>query len=136
MKIKEQRQSIKILKKKLQSLKRVTYKSSLLHKKLLYYKNKGMGKEKRANCSFCEEQIEINEQLKEMILKIKEENAIALDRISELESNTVAFTSLANGRYSDAVRTCVMDLLTNSVPVRKVEPVMQFVLHMIGIHCS
>ena len=122
------------LKKRLHKFDKAIHKSAALYSRIHYSKTKCAKLANNSKCIYCSELEEKNKQLKEVILDLQEAIALAQDRVAS--SELMKFSTFQNGKYSDAVRACVMELLTNNVPVRRVEPVMASVLKMVDIDYS
>ena len=132
--IKEQRKIIKSYKKSLKHASKATHRATLLYAKQCYYKSKYQAA-KEHSCSDCDhEELEAaNKQLQQTVIELREANAVAHDKILELENTARTYTLFNERRYTDSVRVCVMELLTNGVPVHKVETVLKSVFKMVDI---
>ena len=125
--INEQRKLIKSLKKSMKHVKKAAHRATLLYSKQHYYKSKYQAA--TSGCSYCEELEAANKQLQQ---ELREATALAQDEHDDA-AHAHIHTFFKEGKYVDSVRVCVMELLTNGVPVRRVETVLKTVLKMVGV---
>lgn len=62
-----------------------------------------------------------------------EENAALQEELTQLTSRTI--TTMVNGKYTEEVRLCVMDLLSHNVGIKRVEPIIRAVLKLANVTC-
>ena len=63
-----------------------------------------------------------------------ETNAALKDEVEQLQLRKL--TTFEGGKYSDELRMCVMELLSNNVAILQVVPVIQSVLKLAGVTCN
>lgn len=73
------------------------------------------------------------EQLQQEKKDILEANAEYKDIIKQLESSTKKLTFYEEGKYTDNVRICIMELLSYNVGILNVEPIIRSVLRLAGL---
>jgi len=110
-----------------------------LHSKVAYYKRKSQQKQKEIEeienqCDHCDMLDKENATLKQVNKDILEANAELKGQLQAVQANTLK--TMEEGRYSNEVRMCVMELLSHNVGIRKVEPVIRAVLKLAGIECE
>ena len=134
-KLEQQKENIKKLEKDIKTAEKVGAKRA--HSQLHYHKMKHKElQEKEADnvCEHCDEIEAENAQLKREIVELKDTNAQLLDNIKSLEKRKVV--TFMDGKYTEDVRLCVMDLLSRNVGIRQVEPVVQSVLRLCKMDCD
>ena len=102
-----------------------------------YYQKKCMDLqefEEEETCKHCSELEQENAELKQQLLDLKEANAQLLDELTHLQTRKV--TTFVDGKYTDSVRVCVMELLSRNVGIRQVEPVIRAVMKMCKVNCD
>ena len=85
-------------------------------------------------CKECDELDMIISKLKEESKELREENARLIDKINDEDSRKVNFYS--EGKYSDDLRICIMELLTYNIGILKIEPVLQSVFKLLNVECD
>ena len=97
----------------------------------------------KAKCAYLKNQLETFEckecaELDETIKTLKDEkadllemNAEMIDDLKEQTSKTVTFYN--EGKYSDNLRVCIMELLTSNVGILKIEPVLRSVFKLLNV---
>ena len=63
-----------------------------------------------------------------------EANAQLLETINELRSRKI--TTHKDGKYTNSMRVCVMELLSHNVGIRQVEPVIKAVSKLCEVECD
>ena len=63
-----------------------------------------------------------------------EANAILHDELATLKSRKLV--TYVDGKYTDSMRLCVMDVLSHNVGINQVEPVIRAVLRLAEIECD
>ena len=108
-----------------------------LRDQLRYYKQKSMKVEDQDEaddeCEFCSTSANKVEELQMLYSDLLEENACLKEEITQHKTRTI--TTMVNGRYTEEVRLCVMDLLSHNVGIKKVEPVIRAVLQLANVTC-
>ena len=99
-----------------------------------YYQKKCMDLKEEETCEHCSELEQENAELKQQLLDLNEANAQLLDEVNHLQTRTV--TTYVDGKYTDDVRICVMELLSRNVGIRQVEPVIRAVMKMCKVNCD
>lgn len=61
-------------------------------------------------------------------MDLKQANAQLFDQVHNLQTRKV--TTYMDGKYTDDVRICVMELLSRNVGIRQIEPVIRAVMNL------
>ena len=134
-KIAEQKENIRRLEKEVKESHRASTKR--IQSRANYYQKKCMDLqefEEEETCKHCSELEQENAELKQQLLDLKEANAQLLDELNHLQTRKV--TTFVDGKYTDSVRICVMELLSRNVGIRQVEPVIRAVMKMCKVNCD
>ena len=101
-----------------------------------YYKQKckQVQLQNQSECEHCKEMEEQLLKLKSMNIELMEANATLHDEIATLKSRKLE--SCVDGKYTDSMRVCIMDILSRNVGMKQVEPVIQAVLRLVGVECD
>ena len=104
-----------------------------LTEKVRYYKDKCdllMSQLLEAECEDCiDSELETSiEQLKKENMDLLEQNAEYIDTLNELQTRRV--TLFKDGKYTDDLRICIMELLSYNVGILNVEPIIKSVLNL------
>ena len=91
-------------------------------------------KEEESTCEHCNELEAQNAELRQQIIDLKDANAQLLDQVKQLEMREI--TTYVDGKYTDDVRICIMDLLSRNVGIRQIEPVIRAVMRLCKINCG
>ena len=75
-----------------------------------------------------------NCKMKRTNIELMEANAELKDEVEQLQLRKL--TTFEGGKYSDELRMCVMELLSNNVAILQVVPVIQSVLKLAGVTCN
>ena len=86
-----------------------------------------------SECSECNKLDDIVKTLSEEKKELLEYNAQLRDQIKEAKKERNFFSE---GKYSDDLRICIMELLTNNVGILKIEPVLRAVFKLLNIECN
>ena len=73
------------------------------------------------------------EQLKQKNLNLLNVNAEYRDSIKKLESSSKKLIFYKDGKYTDSLRMCIMELLSYNVGILNVAPIIHSVLHLAGL---
>ena len=57
-------------------------------------------------------------------------------REQNMQACAQKLTTFKDGKYSDEIRTCIMDLLAHNVSINQIEPVIRAVLKLSGVKCD
>ena len=134
-KIAEQKENIRRLEKEVKASHRASTKR--IQSRANYYQKKCMDLqeyEEEETCKHCSELEKENAELKQQLLDLKQANAQLLDEVNRLQTRKV--TTYVDGKYTDDVRICVMELLSRNVGIRQVEPVIRAVMNMCKMSCD
>ena len=93
-----------------------------------------MQEKEESTCEHCNELEAQNAELRQQIIDLKDANAQLLDQVKQLEMREI--TTYVDGKYTDDVRICIMDLLSRNVGIRQMEPVMRAVMRLCKINCG
>ena len=101
-----------------------------------YYKEKcaqvqDQGEEDCEECKVMEEELM---KLKARNVELMEVNAILNDELLALRSNKL--TTYIDGKYTDSMRLCIMEILSHNVGINQVEPVIKAVLRLANLECD
>ena len=136
MKLKKQKKAIKELKKKSNKAS-VAFRKAIAERSLAYYYKKKceilMADTEEIACE-SEQEVE-NKELKERLSELEEINIKLNEQVKQLEERP-SLVTYEDGRYTDDVRTCVIELLTHNVTIFNVEPVIRSVLKLAKIDCD
>lgn len=102
-----------------------------------YYKTKCNYLKHKLMYSECEECGELEHTVKTLQkekLQLLEANAHLFDELKAHASNKVYFHN--EGKYSDDLRICIMELLTHGVGILKVRPILQSVFKLLNVECD
>ena len=110
-----------------------------VNSKVAYYRKKSQQKQQKLDemknsCDHCDTMDEENMMLKQVNKDILEANAELKDQLQALQSQKLK--TMEDGKYSNEVRMCVMELLSHNVGIWKVEQVIRAVLKLAGIECE
>ena len=134
-KIAEQKENIRRLEKEIKESHRASTKR--IQSRANYYQKRCMDMqecEKEEICEHCSELELENTELKRQILDLKEVNAQLLDEVNQLQASKI--TTYEDGKYTDDVRICVMELLSRNVGIKQVEPVIRAVMKLCKLKCD
>ena len=107
-----------------------------LQDQLRYYKQKSAKVESDTSDSECEYCAELEtkiQKLQDENTDLLEENAVLNEELCQLKSQSL--TTMVDGKYTDEVRLCVMELLAHNVGINKVEPIIKAVLKLANVSC-
>ena len=136
LKIAEQKENIRKLEKEVKESHRASIKR--IQSRANYYKKKCVDMqeyEEEEICQHCHELEQENTELKQQILDLKEANAQLLDEVNQLQTSKITVT-YKDGKYTDDVRICVMELLSRNVGIKQVEPVIRAVMQLCKVKCD
>ena len=109
----------------------------LLQSTANYYQKKCMDMqehEEQEICKHCSELEQENTQLKRQILDLKEANAQLRDQVNLLQTRKI--TTYEDGKHTDDVRICVMELLSRNVDIKQVEPAIRAMMKLCKVKCD
>ena len=110
-----------------------------LRDQLRYYKQKSMKTDNQDEdindheCEYCSALEKEVEKLQLLNSDLLEANAALQEELTQLTSRTI--TTMVNGKYTEEVRLCVMDLLSHNVGIKRVEPIIRAVLKLANVTC-
>ena len=107
-----------------------------LQDQLRYYKQKSMKVESDTSDSECDYCGDLEDQIRKLQDKndeLLEENALLNEELCQLKSQSLV--TMVDGKYTEEVRLCVMELLALNVGINKVEPVIRAVLRLVNVSC-
>ena len=107
-----------------------------LQDQLRYYKQKSAKVESEVSDSECDSCAKLEDEvwkLQDLNSELLEENAVLNEELSHLKSRHI---TMVNGKYTEEVRLCVMELLAHNIGIKKVEPVIRAVLNLANVTCS
>ena len=134
-KIAEQKENIRRLEKEVKAFHRASTKR--IQSRTNYYQKKCMDLqeyEEEETCKHCSELEKENSELRQQLLDLKQANAQLLDKVNRLQTRKV--TTYVDGKYTDDVWICAMELLSRNVDIRQVEPVIRAVMNMCKMSCD
>ena len=101
-----------------------------------YYKQKcaQVLDQSERECEYCKDLEEELAKLKSKNIELLEANAILHDELATLKSRKLV--TYVDGKYTDSMRLCVMDILSHNVGINQVEPVIQAVLRLAELECD
>ena len=101
-----------------------------------YYKQKcaQLQPEDESECEDCKGLEEQLLKLKSINIELMEANAILHDEVAASKSRKVE--TYVDGKYTESMRLCIMDILSHNVGIKQVEPVIQAVLRLVGMECD
>ena len=101
-----------------------------------YYKQKcaQVLDQSERECEYCKDLEEELAKLKSKNLELLEANAILHDELATLKSRKLV--TYVDGKYTDRMRLCVMDILSHNVGINQIEPVIQAVLRLAELECD
>ena len=123
--------------------RQLKYKTSAFLKntkgQIQYYKDKcEQLKEKMvaalSECENCEQLANETSKTKQTNVELMEANAELHDEVKHLQSKML--TTFEDGKYTNELRVCVMDLLSHNVAILQIVPVIQSVLKLAGVTCN
>lgn len=124
--------TIKHLKYEIKSSKQNLIKK--LRDQVRYYKTKCiMDHDQPAECDECKRLETIVEQEKMEKAELLHTNSEYRDTIKELRSKNGKLTFYQEGKYTDDLRMCIMELLSCNVGILNVEPIIKSVLTLAGL---
>ena len=132
--IEKQKEQIKQQAQELKKTQQVVTKK--LQDQLRYYKQKSAKVESDTSdseCEYCSELEDQIQQLQEENTELLEENAVLNEELCQLKSQSLI--TMVDGKYTEEVRLCVMELLALNVGINKVEPVIRAVLKLANVSC-
>ena len=106
-----------------------------LQDQVRYFKNKCeslTGQLKRYECNDCEKMETCIEELKQEKIELLHKNAEFNHAIKELTTAPKKLIFYQEGKYTDNLRMCVMELLSHNVGILNVEPIIKSVLTLAG----
>lgn len=134
-KIAEQKENVRKLEKEVKESYRASTKR--IQSKANYYQKKCQDMqecEEEEICKHCSELEQENVQQKQQILDLKEANAQLMDELNLFQTRKI--TTYKDGKYTDDVRICVMELLSRNVGIKQVEPVIKAVMKLCQVKCD
>ena len=84
-------------------------------------------------CEHCEAREEENKALWQQNWDLE---ANAELREQNMQACAQKLTTFKDGKYSDEIRTCIMDLLAHNVSINQIDPVIRAVLKLSGVKCD
>lgn len=108
-------------------------KTNKLQDQIRYYKQKITKVESDTFDSYCEYCGEVEDQIQRLQDELLEENAFINEELCQLKSQSL--TTMVDGKYTEEVWLCVMELLAYNVGINKVEPVIRAVLKLVNVTC-
>ena len=135
LKIAEQKENLKRLEKEVKESHASAIKK--IQSRAYYYQKKCttlQEKHEESTCEHCKELERQNIELKQQIIDLKEANSHLVDELKYLQTRKV--TTYVDGKYTDDVRICVMDLLARNVGIRQIEPVIRAVMRLCRVTCD
>ena len=90
--------------------------------------------EEEETCKHCSELEKENAELKQQLLDLKQVKAQLLDDMNHLKTRKV--TTYVDGKYTDDIQICVMELLLRNVGIIQVEPVNRALMNMCKMNCD
>ena len=101
-----------------------------------YYKQKYAQAldQSESECEDCKDLEEELAKLKSKHLELMEANAILHDELATLKSRKLV--TYVDGKYTDRMRLCVMDILSHNVGINQAEPVIRAVLRLAEVECD
>lgn len=100
-----------------------------------YYKRKCEDRRDiELECDVCKELEEELSKLKARNRELLEANAILVDEVTALKSRKL--TTYEDGKYTDSMRLCIMDILSHNVGINQIEPVIRSVLRLVNVECN
>lgn len=88
----------------------------------------------KSDCEDCKDLEEELAKLKSKNLELLEANAILNDELTTLKSRKLV--TYVDGKYTDRMRLCVLDILSHNVGINQVEPVIRAVLRLAEMECD
>ena len=108
-----------------------------LQDQLRYYKQKSAKVEESdtsdSECEYCAKLENQIQKLQDENTDLLEENAVLNEELCQLKSQSL--TIMVDGKYTEEVQLCVMELLAHNVGIKKVEPVTRAVLKLVNVSC-
>ena len=129
LKIEEQKETILQLEKELKTKQTEAAKNATA--RALYFKKKCKQLQYDKDCLNCADLEEKYDKMRERNIELLQANAELTERIKKLEDRKL--TTFKDGKYTDDVRLCMMELLAHNVATRQVEPVIKAVLKLADI---
>lgn len=100
-----------------------------------YYKRKCEDqREVESEYDDCKELEEELSKLKARNCELLEANAMLRDKLAALKSRKL--TTYEDGKYTDSMRLCIMDILSHNVGINQIEPVIRAVLRLVNVECN
>ena len=134
IKIAQQKENIKQLEKDIKLAQKVGAKQA--QSQLRYHKMKHIALQLKEDtpCESCIELEAENERLKQEIIELKDANAHLMDCVRSHEPTKLE--TYKDGKYTDEVRMCVMELSSRNVGIMQIEPVVRSVLKLCKVDCE
>lgn len=85
-------------------------------------------------CTDCKDLEEQLLKLKARNAELMEANAILHDKLSALKSRNLI--TYVDGKYTDSMQLCIMEILSHNVGINQVESVIRAVLRLADIECD
>ena len=86
-----------------------------------------------SECDYCGDLEDQIRKLQDKNDELLEENALLNEELCQLKSQSLV--TMVDGKYTEEVRLCVMELLALNVGINKVEPVIRAVLRLVNVSC-
>lgn len=134
IKIAQQKENIKQLERDVKSAQKKGAKQAQSQLRYHKMKHKELMIKEDNTCESCIEIEAENARLKEEITELRDANAHLLDRIRSYESKKLE--TYKDGKYTDEVRICVMELSSRNVGIMQIEPVVRSVLKLCKVDCE
>ena len=101
-----------------------------------YYKQRcaQIQDQSESECEDCKDLEEELVKLKSKNLELMEASAILHDELTTLKSRKLV--TYVDGKYTDSMRLCVMDVLSHNVGINQVDPVIRALLRLAEIECD
>ena len=134
LRIQEQKKYIKKLEKNF-ALKKA-------RKRIRYYQNQYHALKaniQAAECKYCASQESELQELRQRNIELQHHNASLRDEITELKQkleNVKMLETFENGKYTNELRMCIMELLSMNVSINNVNSVIKAVLRLTESECE
>lgn len=87
-----------------------------------------------SECQYCAELEEQIRKLQEENAELLEENAVLNEELCQLKSQSIV--TMVDGKYTEEVRLCVVELLALNIGSNMVEPAIRTVLKLVDMSCT
>ena len=112
------------------------------YKRIRYYKNQCHALKtniQAAECKYCASQERELQELRQRNIELQHHNASLRDEMSELKQkleNVKKLETFEDGKYTNQLRMCIMELLSMNVSINNVESVIRAVLRLTESECE